>query len=914
MNKKITLSLLSAITLAGYQEVNAETVYVPYLPQKAELSQTITPEEYSEFLPSSAYSLQFTATAGSKIKYCNTSLNGFIYQPSESGTYRFAVNGSLIKVYKDNRFVEDIEITSLNEGDDVYGKLIKDADGESYWSVSDDVDAKSGIYNSKNLLLNPGFEEIDQWLEGSETRYLPTHWSAKVATPQVDENGDPVLDSEGNPVYDYSYDFNSGNSRVNTGTDLNSNIKNYEGAGVALWHGYGVEAFFQRIDAGKLKSNTTYQVQLASWTHGDTQGNGKYSVKIGTDVDVDDIASFTWTQTTTNWGLNNVSFVFKTGDINGDATTYFSVRRNSLSIAHFDRMTLVEFDDSSSEFGLSGSGISNVTFEDGKAYSPVITLKDGEKFEMTNMISNPNVDSNAGWQGTTSTNTGKHYSVKLYDEGTPEYEAAVANRYLDVYSSSILTFDSYQTIEELLDGNYTLECVARTNSDNFVIYAQGLKEFTLPITNNGNGEDEDNQGVSELGLGWNRFTLDIIVKDGTLKFGTKGTALDNGCWCSSDEYRLYYNGPSEDSEVIQALKDKLRSYAEYAITLDLDGMSDAAAEGVDQAYMEAMIEVRSTTSTEESVNKAYNNLVAAVNYALEIGSHYSNLLNLIDDLQVLDKPLVKTWIDLAYEVLDEDATAQDLIKAKNLLWSRVINYYKGYESIDDTGEILNPTIESTGDNDAVDGWVINKGNGNTLTTTGNHWSFPEDAEAADYEEEVSNRYLDSWNGTNGSMIYKAEQIVIGVPSGVYVIKAAVRTNGEGVYLYANNSETELPNSNNSGNELGRGWGYVEVPCIVGDDNSITFGIKTTTGWTGTWLSADDFSLTYYPGDVPLLGIESLDKDEVTVYSVDGTIKVIGGTAKTVYNVSGISLPVDSKLPTGIYFVIVNNKTYPVVVR
>ena len=861
---------------------------------RSELSQSITSDAYSSFEAPTVYSLEFKAESGAKIRYCSTTFTGFEYQAKEAGTYRFAVNGSKAKVYFGNRYLEEIDIVSMDEGDDVYGILSVGTDGEYAWSVADDAEAKTGIYSAKNLLLNPGFEEVDTEL--TSVRYIPAYWSAD------DDAG-----------------FNSGNSRVNTGSDLNSNIKGAEGEGVAMWHGYGKETFFQRMSPGSLKANTSYHVQFTSWTHGDTKGTGSYSVRIGNDIDNGDIASHAWTQSGTSWAVNHINFIFKTGEIDADETLYFNIKRNSQSIAHFDRMTLVEFDESKADFGISGTGFSEVKFEEGKAYAPKIELNAGEQFEMTSMILNPDVDSNEGWQGTTSTNTGAHYTMLQYEEGTPEYIAASSNRYLDAYSSSILTFDSYQVIEDILDGSYTLECVARTNSDDFVIYAQGVKEFTMPITNNGNGSDEENQGYSELGKGWNKFSFEVIVNNGTLRIGTKGTATVNGSWCSSDEYRLYYNGEAGDYEVIQALKDKLQTLLDEVMSTDLGEMPDFIYDEIDDIYIESMKLINSTSATVESLNAAYDKLNGTLEYALEIQLPYNQLQAAIDELSKLNNDYVQVWVEDALDVLDSyDSRGEDFTQAKETLWKNVTAYYKGYESMDETAEIVNPGVDAESNSSEVEGWLITRTNGNTNTTTGNHWSVPEDATAEDissiFEEEAANRYFDSWNGTAGALQYEASQLVEGIPPGFYILTAAARTDGSNVYLYANNCQTEVPNFGDKGNDLGRGWSFVEVPCVVGNDEVLNIGVKTGKGWNGKWLSADDFSLRYYPALVPTLGIGSNETENVAVYTVDGVIKVIGGEAKAVYNVSGVSLPVNGKLPVGIYYVIVNNKAYPVAVK
>ena len=203
---------------------------------------------------------------------------------------------------------------------DEFGEEITPAQKETfYWTVKDDSIASTGIYSGLNLIENPGFEEVAEWsVEGSQ--YSPAYWTT----------GDATLG------------FLTGGSRVNTGTSLNENILNYEGNGVAMKHSAGDDAFFQEISKGKVKANTAYQVQFATWTHPDTQGTGLHTVMLGTKYEGYDLGTAQWTQSTEPWALNIVKFVFYTGDFDDSEFTYLSFKRNSGSISHFDRVTLVE--------------------------------------------------------------------------------------------------------------------------------------------------------------------------------------------------------------------------------------------------------------------------------------------------------------------------------------------------------------------------------------------------------------------------------------------------------------------------------------------------------------------------------------------------------------------------------------------
>ncbi len=162
----------------------------------------------------------------------------------------------------------------------------------------------------------------------------------------------------------------------------------------------------------------------------------------------------------------------------------------------------------------------------------------------------------------------------------------------------------------------------------------------------------------------------------------------------------------------------------------------------------------------------------------------------------------------------------------------------GLASKDVTSWIINPGIDATSGSVQPNGWNVTKGTGNSITNTGQHYSGV-----------TTNRYLDSWNGTAGSMIYTATQVVKSIPNGIYDLSAAARTSGLGSYVFANDKQTEIINNGGAGGTLGNGFSTINVNRAVVMDSTISIGAKTVTGWTGTWFSVDDFKMTYFgPGE------------------------------------------------------------------
>jgi hypothetical protein len=250
---------------------------------------------------------------------------------------------------------------------------------------------------------------------------------------------------------------------------------------------------------------------------------------------------------------------------------------------------------------------------------------------------------------------------------------------------------------------------------------------------------------------------------------------------------------------------------------------------------------------------------------------------------------------------------------------------------DYTDYITNPTIEGSSNTVVPEGWTCDRPVGDKYTTTGQS-----------YIAESSDRYLDCWNGTAGAVRYTAYQ-TLNVPNGTYEVKALTRTSGSGSYLFAipgkdvaveNGIFTEIENSGDVAgsiwtalnerveanedlsdeeldmwgvhNATGYGWGYSTVEVEV-TDHVLTIGVTCDSvyyqqskqlaeapGFTGTWFSADNFTLTL-KGAVqedakwsPITGIESVEATEETlataadgIYTIDG-VKVSAAKAKGVY--------------------------------
>lgn len=253
--------------------------------------------------------------------------------------------------------------------------------------------------------------------------------------------------------------------------------------------------------------------------------------------------------------------------------------------------------------------------------------------------------------------------------------------------------------------------------------------------------------------------------------------------------------------------------------------------------------------------------------------------------------------------------------------------------------IVNPDIEtgneSTGNSTNVpEGWTISRTNGDKNSTTSQHWSGVSE-----------NRYMDSWNATAGSLKFTAEQAINGIPNGTYRLVAAVRSSGNGAYIFAKTGDgfklTEIKIDYDKAGSIwdeaeedseiklvhdgiGYGWNWMEVGSINVNTNSMTIGISndpafTGSGveWNGNWFSGDDFQLFYTSSDYIPLGLEDIDAgsaSELIAYSENGYITVEGAETYTIYTLNGTEISANAQLAPGIYIVKAGEKVAKVAVK
>ncbi len=298
------------------------------------------------------------------------------------------------------------------------------------------------------------------------------------------------------------------------------------------------------------------------------------------------------------------------------------------------------------------------------------------------------------------------------------------------------------------------------------------------------------------------------------------------------------------------------------------------------------------------------------------------------DLRVALNDEIEEEIDNV-EVDNTVAPAAEIRLIKSLAAVRASNLEEGDEM---TYAIVNPEINGNSNDVIPNGWDAIKIDGNTFTTTSQHWTG-----------DGSNRYFDSWNGTAGVVKFTTSQVIKGIPNGTYRLVAAARADGNGAYIYAKGyrgiKAAEIEKNGASGGSIwagadedselklvnggnGYGWSWIEVDDIMVSDHTLIIGSSSDNefigegNWNGTWLSIDDFKLYYVNNKHWSVGVEDVDSDAsgLIAYEVNGVIIVEGADDYSIYTLNGIQVPANAQLSSGIYIVKAGSKAVKVAVK
>ena len=284
--------------------------------------------------------------------------------------------------------------------------------------------------------------------------------------------------------------------------------------------------------------------------------------------------------------------------------------------------------------------------------------------------------------------------------------------------------------------------------------------------------------------------------------------------------------------------------------------------------------------------------------------------------------------------MKDKATVDDFVKELNEIaaLTEKQNIYDNPNATDYTAFIQNPNLE------AETGWVFDKGNGNTNTTSGQWY------------DGSSTRYIDSYN-SGGLTGYIAQQLITGLPNGTYTVGVYTRTPAEGAYIFTTPAEektwveipmnyyqtytdagedttvvasdkygpmweeakTAVENGNytelqdliyNANGSMGRGWQHQEMAGIVVNNHELLIGtaagseaLGTPKVFAGAWYSVGGWTLTLTAkGDNT--GWDGPIASGIEV--ANAAVKTIDG----IYTLSGVKT---SQLQRGLNIVVSNGK-------
>ena len=351
-----------------------------------------------------------------------------------------------------------------------------------------------------------------------------------------------------------------------------------------------------------------------------------------------------------------------------------------------------------------------------QAYVKAAIPTTGNSFDMTFLMTNPQVTSADGWTNG-GTATGQQYT------GAPD------NTYLDFYQ---VTRDMYQTLSGLPSGSYFVKAATRGHADVSVgyIYVQnGENKITTDIHKVGN---EGNT----LGGGWDWTTTnDIAVTDGQLTIGFYAECGSEQ-WVGADVFSLYRAYDESLAAPMQASVTSLKSEAE------------------------ALVDEIMSSKTKEALTTAINGADASSTNPFALNTMIVDLSSAIAEAQasIADYEKLKRYIAMtkvftdvtAYEAQYNNGayTSDDVDPARKEL--NIARYNAA-------SAVFTNKVE-------VKGWTGDLANG---IRSDQHWSG------------VTRDYFDANSWTPNYVDLKHTlSTTITLPEGTYVLKAAGRSDSD----------------------------------------------------------------------------------------------------------------------------------------
>ena len=573
----------------------------------------------------------------------------------------------------------------------------------------------------------------------------------------------------------------------------------------------------------------------------------------------------------------------------------------------------------------------------------------------------------------------------------PTEEGGVNRQGVNLWGNHLTGLDLHQELTGLPNGLYSISAELITQAG----YATDQHLYVSGI----------NKAVSaNLDVeGWDSYqwttlqTPYVVVIDGTLTIGAESNTFGEASegWFQATNFKLQYYGPASDEDLQIAYDATLAEAQALAATL-LKGDAAVLQAKIDEAialsatsFGEAAALLVEPIATAKAANKLYDTYKnGAYQTAIDNGTAftYTEAQDIVNAAIAFADAITAadTTTSAALEAIEAKLNAYNeytvyLEEVGFMLTDRktgyaqaniddvkttvaaqkaeLVHHFRSTNSIaelksklefvvtylvkssfmnaqagtDVTALIANPTFDSN-----AAGWLVNKGMGNTETNAGQHWG----ADAA-------NRYMDSYNGTDSILNFRASQVLTDIPNGTYTVKVATRANAAGAFVFAlgeaiadtlvNDSTVmlQVANSNatkwieiehygdslggiwqtenekwqaaqayddaiyNANNGKGFGWTWATIDDVVVTNHEMVLGVTTDSTvskvvFQGKWFSVDDWSLTLKEaGDNSNWTIESGIENvaaivkETTYFAIDGRRLAIPAKGvnivKTVYS-------------------------------
>ena len=282
----------------------------------------------------------------------------------EAHTYRIAFSESKLHIYADTTLLGTHQALSL--------PILPDA---GFYGDEDNATLKTGIYDERNLIRNPGFETEGTVLksDASDYRFWPAEWNITNAN-NTSEQTSGVRCNKGNATY---ANGREGSSALMFRQDGSGGFTASDGSYI-----------YQQLST-PLKSGRRYELSFQVLSH--TNDLGKtYAVAVGSAKGTWDNLYATWTAPSAKQTIQTYHYEFTATE---QSNTYIAfVCHGGSGIVHLDRVALREIPGDYNLLSVSAEGtadidILSISYSDG-AFSPIRhisnTLYNGGEYYLYN--------------------------------------------------------------------------------------------------------------------------------------------------------------------------------------------------------------------------------------------------------------------------------------------------------------------------------------------------------------------------------------------------------------------------------------------------------------------------------------------------------------------------------------------------